>query len=305
MSIRFGIFEFRPHSGELYREGAQVRLQAQPTQVLNLLLQHSDRVVTRTELKDAIWGSDTFVDFDKGLNFCIAQVRAALGDSADAPVYIKTIPKLGYQFIAPVGSSADEPTRAAQILAPPPASGLHSRALWLSALATLIVVSGALFAWGRHARHAQPHDIAAIPATRVAIARFDNETGNPQFDRLADALSDSVTAKLTIAGANRYSVIGNAAILRVPRSQRDLTAIGATLNVGYVVLAQVRHDSSHFFILAHLIRLPDQTHVAVTDLTCSPDDSLQNQSDMAQRIADKFSPLIARPRPAAPPHTAM
>src|SRR6185437_16827319 len=94
MSIRFGIFEFHPAAGELFREGVQVRLQAQPAQVLSLLLQKSGRVVTRSELKDAIWGSDTFVDFDKGLNFCIAQVRAALGDSADAPVYIKTSPGL-------------------------------------------------------------------------------------------------------------------------------------------------------------------------------------------------------------------
>jgi len=168
----------------------------------------------------------------------------------------------------------------------------------------LIVVCGALVVWERHSPLSQ-HQISAASATRVAVARFDNETGDAQFDRLADALSDSVTAKLTVAGTDRYRVIGNAAILRAPRSQRDLTAIGSTLNAGYVVLAQVRHDSTHFFILAHLIRLPDQTHVAVTELTCSPDDSLQNQSEMAQRIADRFSPLIARLDPDGSPHRAM
>ena len=304
MSLRFGIFEFRPECCELYREGVQVRLQAQPAQVLNLLLQHANRVVTRSELKDAIWGSDTFVDFDKGLNFCIAQVRAALGDSADAPVYIKTIPKLGYQFIAPVTSSVDN-LATDRIVAPPHPAGLQPRNLWLSALAALIIVSVGLFLWGRHTRNAHPQDIAPMPVIRVAVARFDNQTGDAQFDRLADTLSDSVTAKLTVAGADRYRVIGNAAILRVPRSQRNLTAIGSTLNAGYVVLAQVRHDSTHFFVLAHLIRLPDQTHVAVMELTCSPDDSLQNQSDMAQRIADRFSPLIARLDPDGSPHRAM
>ena len=77
-----------------------MRLQAQPAEVLALLLRRAGQVVTRTELKEVVWGSETHVDFDKGLNFCIAQVRAALGDSAEAPVYIQTIPKQGYQFIA-------------------------------------------------------------------------------------------------------------------------------------------------------------------------------------------------------------
>ncbi|HET6170000.1 MAG TPA: winged helix-turn-helix domain-containing protein [Terracidiphilus sp.] len=95
--LRFGNFEFRPATGELQRDGALVRLQAQPAQVLGLLLRNPGTVITRTELKDAIWGTGTYVDFDRGLNFCIAQLRAALGDSAEASVYIRTLPKRGYQ----------------------------------------------------------------------------------------------------------------------------------------------------------------------------------------------------------------
>jgi len=89
-------------------------------------------------------------------------------------------------------------------------------------------------------------------------------------------------------------VIGNAAILRVPRNQRDLLAIGSSLNAGYVVLAQVRRDPSHCFVLAHLIHLPDQTHMAVTELDCSAIESVQVPSSLADRIATQFSPLIAR-----------
>ena len=100
MSLRFGIFEFDPSKGLLYREGNHVRLQAQPAQVLALLLQKNDEVVTRAEIREAVWGSDIHVDFDRGLNFCVAQIRSALGDSAGSPIYIRTIPKLGYQFIA-------------------------------------------------------------------------------------------------------------------------------------------------------------------------------------------------------------
>jgi len=126
------------------------------------------------------------------------------------------------------------------------------------------------------------------------VAHFDNETGDAAFDRFADALTDSVTEKLTISGSGRYGVIGNAAILRVPRNQRDLLAIGSSLNAGYVVLAQVRRDPSHCFVLAHLIHLPDQTHLAVTELTCPTTDSSEIQSGLANRIATRFSPLITR-----------
>lgn len=307
--MRFGIFEFQPDTGELYRRGVQVHLQAQPAQVLSLLLRHRGHIVTRNQFKEAVWGSETFVDFDKGLNFCIAQVRAALCDSAEGPIYIKTVPKRGYQFIAPVTPSVEHPASIGEIATIPSSAVSRFKGLWLPGLAILIVLVlfGALIIfWGRHPRYAQHQEIAAMQATRVAVARFDNETGDAQFERLADALSDSVTAKLTVAGANRFSVIGNAAILRTPRSQRDLTAIGSTLNAGYVVLAQVRHDPSHFFVLAHLIHLPDQTHVAVAELTCAANDSLQDESELAQHIADKFSPLIiTRSAAATLPHTSM
>src|SRR6184192_413916 len=81
--VRFGMFEFDPASGELRREGTLVRLQPQPAQVLAYLVARPGEVVTRDALRDAVWGDDTFVDFDRGLNFCIAQIRSALGDAAD------------------------------------------------------------------------------------------------------------------------------------------------------------------------------------------------------------------------------
>lgn len=281
-----------------------MRLQAQPAQVLGLLLQHAGKVVTRGELKDVVWGSETFVDFDKGLNFCIAQVRTALGDSAEAPVYIRTIPKQGYQFIAPVTlSGGDSPGSIRIATAPAPIARFRRR--FLPALAILAVVSGVLLVWGWHAWRVQRQVATSLQPIRVAVARFDNETGDAEFDRVADALSDSVTAKLTIGGADRYGVIGNAAILRAPRNQRDLSAIGSSLNARYVVLAQIRKDSTHFFVLAHLISLPDQTHLAVTEQTCAANASLQDQAGMAQHIVDKFSPLIARLDATARPHNTM
>ena len=101
---RFGLFDFDPASGELRREGIPVKLQAQPAQVLRILIANAGELVSRETLRKAVWGTETFVDFDRGLNFCIAQIRAALGDSADSPRFIRTVPKQGYQFVAPVSA---------------------------------------------------------------------------------------------------------------------------------------------------------------------------------------------------------
>ncbi|HEX9639228.1 MAG TPA: winged helix-turn-helix domain-containing protein [Acidobacteriota bacterium] len=97
---RFSGFEFRPETGELFRGGAAVALQRQPAQVLELLTRTPGRLVTREELRQAVWGDRVFVDFERSLNFCIRQIRRALGESAPAPRFIQTLPRRGYRFIA-------------------------------------------------------------------------------------------------------------------------------------------------------------------------------------------------------------
>src|SRR5258708_39501320 len=106
LRVRFGMFDFDPENGDLRREGVALRLQAQPAQVLAVLVQHAGEVVTREQLRQAVWGTATFVDFDQGLNYCIAQIRSTLGDSAESPRFVRTIPKRGYQFVAPVAAPA-------------------------------------------------------------------------------------------------------------------------------------------------------------------------------------------------------
>jgi DNA-binding winged helix-turn-helix (wHTH) protein/TolB-like protein len=271
--VRFGLFDFDPATRELRREGVPVRLQAQPGQVLAVLLEHACEVVTREQLRQAVWGTETFVDFDRGLNFCIAQIRAALGDSAESPRFVRTIPKQGYQFIAPVG--------AAEVSATAPASITPRRSpksyLLAGGLAVVVCAVLALMIMLR------PR------TTNVAVARFDNETGSAEMDRFTDGLTDAVVAELTAGAGARYGIIGNAAILRRPRSQRDLMAIGSSLKANYVVLGQVQRSSSHIRVLAHLIRLPEQTHLWVVRLDRDVADPLQTESNVARTIADEFS----------------
>src|SRR6267154_2044201 len=100
--LRFGVFEVDVRSGELRKQGVRVKLQEQPFQVLTVLLQCPGEVVTREELRNQNWPADTFVDFDNSLNTAINKLREALGDSADSPRFIETLPRRGYRFIAPV-----------------------------------------------------------------------------------------------------------------------------------------------------------------------------------------------------------
>src|SRR6266576_1022204 len=135
---RFGVFELDLNTGELRKGGVKLRLQGQPVQVLTLLLERAGDVVTREELREKLWASDTFVDFDHSLNTAINKVREALGDSASSPRYVETLARRGYRFIAPVqapvqaspaigvaGEGAAAPFQPQPREAPPPAPTLH------------------------------------------------------------------------------------------------------------------------------------------------------------------------------------
>jgi len=118
MIFRFGLFELDTDSEELVKAGRTVRIQQQPYKLLCLLVAQAGKVVSRDEIRSALWPAETFVDYDQGVNFAMKQVREALGDEADHPVYVQTIPKRGYRFIAPVDAGA----RGAHAPAPAPAS---------------------------------------------------------------------------------------------------------------------------------------------------------------------------------------
>ena len=104
--LRFGVFELDLRAGELRKHGLRVRLQEQPFQILAILLAHPGEVTTREELQKKLWPADTFVDFDGGMNNAVKRLREALGDSAESPRYVETIPRRGYRFIGTVNGNA-------------------------------------------------------------------------------------------------------------------------------------------------------------------------------------------------------
>jgi DNA-binding winged helix-turn-helix (wHTH) protein len=109
--LTFGNFKLDVRTGELRRNGAKLRLQGQPFQVLGVLVERAGEVVTREELQRKLWPADTFVDFDNGLDIAIKKLRTPLGDDAEAPRYIETLPRRGYRFLAQVTVDAGEPAK--------------------------------------------------------------------------------------------------------------------------------------------------------------------------------------------------
>jgi len=284
------MFEFDPSSGDLRREGVAVRLQPQPARVLSLLVAQQQSVVSRDSLRRQNWPDGTFVDFERGLNFCIAQIRTALGDSADSPRFIQTVPRRGYRFIAPVTAvestaSADEHRSAvSEATARPVAT--HRRGWWLAGAATaaagLFLVAVLVGAGSR------PSPI------RVAVVPFDNESGSAALNTVASGIADLTVARLATPERLRVvSVVGNAAALRRPRAFRDVKTIGEEVHVDYVVLAQVTDARGSVRVIAHLIRTSDESHLWANAFV-RPSFDLDQQADVAERIAQSVVSRLAQ-----------
>jgi TolB-like protein len=126
------------------------------------------------------------------------------------------------------------------------------------------------------------------PAVNIAVTRFDNETGLSEMSAFADGLTDTVVADLTVAAGRRYGIIGNAALLRLPREERNLAAIASSLRAGYVILGQVQRSAGRIRVLAHLIRMPEQTHVWVVRRDLDISNALQSQSEIGRIVVSEF-----------------
>lgn len=275
--FQFGEFEFDSEVRVLTHKGREMRLQAQPALLLGVLLARRGQIVSREYLKRAIWGNDTHVDFEKGLNFCIGQVRAALRDDASRPVYIQTVPRQGYRFIAPVITAELQGVPIASDAVRPSRRSLIRWPILVLA-ATVIAIGTFAFLWAKI-----PH----VP--NLAVVRFDTGTSTPTMRAVADELTDDVTVRLTSASKGHYRVIGNASILRVPREQRDLRSIASSLRCKYAVLGQVDADGDRVLVLAHLIRLSDLTHIWVVRFERKADDPSILESQVAEEIASQFA----------------
>jgi DNA-binding winged helix-turn-helix (wHTH) protein len=260
----FGVFTFDEGTLELRKTGRVVPLEPQPAKALALLLARAGTVVTREELAAHVWGEATHVDFNRGLAYCVSQVRAALGDSGESPRFVRTLPKRGFKFVAP--TVADAPGLKNKTR---PTSAFAKAA----AAAALIAIAGlGIFAIQRSGRPV------------VAVSIFDNETGDPRYDRPVHAIADTVVDRLTAFGPEQLGVVGNASVLRIPRNERDLERIKGQTGASHVILAQLQPRQQELSLLIHLIRLDDGTHLWTRRIPRPAADALQGLDEEAAAL---------------------
>jgi TolB-like protein/DNA-binding winged helix-turn-helix (wHTH) protein/Tfp pilus assembly protein PilF len=316
--IRFDNFELELRSGELRRDGATIKLQPQPFRTLAFLADRAGQVVTREEIQREIWGDETFVDYEQGVNFLIRQIRAALGDDAKAPRFIETLPRRGYRFIAPVEREEENSSRenglavapAPEIVISPPeavpdpsaisaavsATQTRTRVFLVAALAVAmtLALAGYVIWQGREKKEIPPAGKIIL-----AVLPFENLSGDPEQDYFSDGLTEEMITRLGRLQPQRLGVIARASAMTFKKSNKDITRIGVALGAAYILEGGVRREADRLRITARLIQASDQTHLWAGDYDRHVHDALTVQSEVAESIAQSLAvKLLSGPQPA-------
>ena len=297
--VRFGTFEVSFQSGELRRAGVKIRVQQQPMRLLEILLERPGEIITREELRSRVWTNQDFGDFDQAVNIAIGKLRSALGDSAENPRYIETLPKRGYRFIAEV-SVLDIEARPTRPEAAPgslqnaefgrklPSTELaiaHKRRLWsvprvIVGLALVLSLS-VLAVWLFRPRSRPPTAIRSL-----AVLPLDNLSGDASQDYFADGMTDELITDLAQIGALR--VISRTSVMTYKGVRKPLPEIAHELNVDAVVEGTVLRSGEQVRITAQLIQARADKHLWADSYEGNLRDTLALQKQVARSIAEQI-----------------
>jgi TolB-like protein/DNA-binding winged helix-turn-helix (wHTH) protein/Tfp pilus assembly protein PilF len=276
--LRFGIFEVDLKTSELRKAGMKQRLSPQPFQVLRALLERPREVVIREQLRDLLWPDHTFVDYDLALKKAVNRLREVLGDSADSPRFIETIPRQGYRFLAEVqsvDSSGPSPTADARV---------H----WKLALGLACAVAAALllgFNVGelrtRIFANSRPPEIRSI-----AVLPLENLSNDPGQDYFSEGITDALTTDLAQIGSLR--VISRTSAMQFKGSKENLPQIGRDLKVDAIVEGTVARAESRMRITAQLIEASTDHHLWARSYERDLKDVLALQDEVARDIAEQI-----------------
>jgi TolB-like protein/DNA-binding winged helix-turn-helix (wHTH) protein/Tfp pilus assembly protein PilF len=298
-AIRFGIYELTSRSGELRKAGKLIRVQQQPLKLLRFLLEHPGEVVTREELRSRLWPGESFGDFDQAVNAAIAKLRSALGDSADNPRFIETIPKHGYRFIAEVVQEYAEskpgtgpPETPEQLKAELVSPLVRSRAaeatgrgnripIWVALAASLVLFVAALMFWKYRSI-----TVSAAKIRSLAVLPLENLSGDPSQDYFADGMTDELITDLAQIRALR--VISRTSVVMYKGTRKTLPQIAHDLNVDAVVEGSVVRSGDRVRITAQLIRASTDEHLWAQSYEGDMRDSLALQNKVAREIAEQI-----------------
>jgi TolB-like protein/DNA-binding winged helix-turn-helix (wHTH) protein/Tfp pilus assembly protein PilF len=313
VAYRFGLFEIDSRSGEVRKQGRRIKLRGRPFDILILLLRRGGDMITREELREQLWSADTFVDFDHGLNSAINRLREALGDSAEHPRFVETLPKRGYRFIAPI--TVVEPP-AVSGPAPPAAEPIPETASEPQANASrasshfyvhrggrlvLILTAAALIAalalaaiYMRTGRAARP----APAKMTLAVLPFENLSNDADQDFLSDGFTEEMIAELGKLDPGRLGVIARTTTKLYKNARKNIGQIRHELGVDYVLEGSVRRAGPRVRITAQLIQTNDMTHLWAESYDRDVTDVLAIQRDVAMRISKSLALALNRPSAA-------
>jgi TolB-like protein/DNA-binding winged helix-turn-helix (wHTH) protein len=244
--------------GELRKSGLRQKLTGQPFEVLRLLLEHPQQVVTREELQKHLWPADTFVDYDLALKKAINRIREVLGDDAESPRFIETIPRRGYRFIAPLNANGDA-AGAIQAPAgevPQPPRRWRFALLWgIGASALVVAVLGVMS--GKLSRRGWA--AGAAPEIRsLAVVPLQNLSADPAQEYFSDGMTDALITDLAQIGSLR--VISRTSSMRYKQTKKSLPEIARELTVDGIVEGTVQRSGDRVRITAQLIHGPSDKH---------------------------------------------
>lgn len=277
--VRFGSFEVDFRTGELRKNGLKVKLHTQPLAVLEMLLEKPGEIVTREDLRQRLWGTDTFVDFEQGLNKAINKLREALGDQADSPRYIETMPRRGYRFI----SAAAQSQISKDVIAEPakqPGSKNWQLAVALGGALVMVLV----IYWGLGRRIVTRHPSRVM----LAVLPFQNLSGDSSEEYFADGMTEEMISQLGQLQPSKLGVIARTSAMRYKDTKQSIAQIGRELGVGYLLEGSVRRAGQRVRITAQLIQSSDQTHLWAESYETNLTDILKIQTEISQRITESL-----------------
>ncbi len=295
--VRFSGFEVDLRNGEVRKQGFKVRLQDQPFHVLQILLEHPGELVTREELQRQIWPADTFVDFEKGLNNAIKRLRDALGDSAETPRFIETLPRRGYRFTAPV-TSTDGSAGAQEITS---GNQRHEPRRWFRWGAAMASIAGLAAATliGLKALRVRDRGLAGTPVPRIqslAVLPLTNLSGDPAQEYFSDGMTDALITDLAQIGS--LKVISRTSVMHYKKSDKTLPEIARELNVDGIVEGTVQRSGDRVRIDAQLIHGPSDKHLWANSYERDLRDVFVLERDVASDIAHQVQARLTTPNQA-------
>jgi TolB-like protein/DNA-binding winged helix-turn-helix (wHTH) protein/Tfp pilus assembly protein PilF len=308
-NVRFGVFEADMEAGELRKHGLRLKLSEQPFQILAMLVARPGEVVSREVLRERLWPSDTFVDFDHGLNNAVMRLREVLGDSSDHPRFIETLPRRGYRFIAPVelkSSGAEHP--APEAVASEKAAGIpgvsgkngsanseaplnaaqRHRRFSLPRIAVLAagVLAGSALISGITVHYVNASKGKANRSSSLVVLPLENLSGDKEQDYFADGMTDDLIANL--AKIHSLRVISRSTAMAYKGTHKPLPQIANELNVDAVVEGTVMRVGNRVRITAELVQVSTDQHLWADTYESPIGDVLALQNRVSSAIVDEI-----------------